>query len=335
MKLETNFSILKHNTFGIDAKCNAFVEYTSIDELRQFIVDVKGQPQPILHIGGGSNLLFLKDFEGIILHSKIKDIEVVEENDDYVLVKAGAGVVWDDFVQFCVNNNFYGAENLSYIPGEVGASPVQNVGAYGVEAKDIIFKVEVVDAKTAELIVLDGKDCGFGYRYSNFKGPWKDKYYVHHVVFKLGKSASYKLEYGKIKETLGDKPLSLKNIRETIVAIRKDKLPDPKEIGSAGSFFTNPVVEKSVFENIHKEYENMPFYLLADGNVKIPAGWLIEQCGWKGKNYKNVGVYEKQSLIIVNRGGAIGAEVAELAQLICADVKVKFGIVINPEVCYI
>lgn len=334
MRTESNFSLLKHNTFGINAKCRTFVEYNSADEIANFIKS-QAEKATILHIGGGSNLLFLKDFDGIILHSKIMGFEKTAEDENSVWLKVGAGVKWDDFVLYCVNNNLYGAENLSFIPGEVGASPVQNVGAYGAEAKDIIDEVEVIDSKNAEIKTIKGENCGFAYRYSNFKGIWKGLYYVLNVTFKLSKTPNFKLEYGKIKESLGDKQVTLQNVRSTIVTIRKNKLPDPAEIGSAGSFFTNPIVEYSVYENLKGQYDTMPAYMLEDGRVKIPAGWLIEQCGWKGKNYKNVGVYEKQSLIIVNRGNAIGKEVEELAELIQTDVKSKFGIEIHPEVCYI
>lgn len=333
MKIKTNYSLLHNNTFGIDVKCNQFVEYSSVEELQDYIKT--GEKAKTLHIGGGSNLLFLKDFEGTILHCAIKTIELVKDDEASVYLRVGAGVIWDDFVKYCVDNGYYGAENLSYIPGEVGASPVQNVGAYGVEAKDIISKVEVVDTKTAELKVLEAEDCSFGYRFSKFKTEWKDLYFVHHVIFRLSKTESYKLEYGKIKESLGAEKPSLQSVRNCIVSIRKDKLPEPSEIGSAGSFFKNPIVERAQFEALQKEYPQMPFYNVDENQVKIPAGWLIEQCGWKGKNYKNVGVYEKQSLIIVNRGGAKGSEVEELANIICNDVFTRFSIKISPEVCYI
>lgn len=333
MKIKTNYSLLHNNTFGIDVKCNQFVEYSSVEELQDYIKT--GEKAKTLHIGGGSNLLFLKDFEGTILHCAIKTIELVKDDKASVYLRVGAGVIWDDFVKYCVDNGYYGAENLSYIPGEVGASPVQNVGAYGVEAKDIISKVEVVDTKTAELKVLEAEDCSFGYRFSKFKTEWKDLYFVHHVIFRLSKTESYKLEYGKIKESLGAEKPCLQSVRNCIVSIRKDKLPEPSEIGSAGSFFKNPIVERAQFEALQKEYPQMPFYNVGENQVKIPAGWLIEQCGWKGKNYKNVGVYEKQSLIIVNRGGAKGSEVEELANIICNDVFTRFSIKISPEVCYI
>ncbi|MCR5570446.1 MAG: UDP-N-acetylmuramate dehydrogenase [Paludibacteraceae bacterium] len=334
MIIKSDFSLLKNNTFGIDVKCRRFVEYSSVDELQNYI-KAEDHLSETLHIGGGSNLLFLNNFEGTILHCKMKTIDLVDENQTSVFLRVSAGVVWDDFVKYCVDNGYYGAENLSYIPGEVGAAPVQNVGAYGVEAKDIIYKVEVADAKTAELKEIDAADCCFGYRYSKFKTDWKGLYYVHHVVFKLSKEASFKLDYGKIKECLGNKQPTLQAVREAIIAIRKDKLPEPSEIGSAGSFFKNPIVERGVFDKLVKEHPQMPFYNVDDNRVKIPAGWLIEQCGWKGKNYKNVGVYEKQSLIIVNRGGATGAEVEELANKICEDVYRRFDIKITPEVCYI
>ena len=330
MIIKSDFSLLRHNTFGIDAKCSRYIEYSSVEEL-QNIVKMDSGLNHTLHIGGGSNLLFLNDFNGTILHCDIKTIEIVEEDNTSAYIRVGAGVVWDNFVNFCVDHSYYGAENLSYIPGEVGAAPVQNVGAYGVEAKDIIYKVEVVDTKTAELKVFDAADCCFG----KFKAEWKGAYFVHHVVFKLNKTSSFKLEYGKIKECLDGRQPTLQTVRDTIIAIRKEKLPEPSEIGSAGSFFKNPIVQRSVFDKLLKEHPNMPFYIVDDNMVKIPAGWLIEQCGWKGRNHKNVGVYEKQSLIIVNRGGATGAEVEELANMIVNDVNTHFGIKINPEVCYV
>lgn len=335
MKIETNFSLLKYNTFGIKASCLFFLNYSTIEELEAFIADEQWKSLPKLHIGGGSNLLFLSDYKGVVLHSSIKTIEKVQENEECVFLRVGSGVIWDDFVAYCVDHNLCGAENLSYIPGEVGASPVQNVGAYGVEAKDIISEVEVIDANTGEKSIYKGAECGFAYRQSNFKGPWKDRFYVHHVVFRLSKEPHFKLEYGRINEVLRGEKATLKTIREAIISIRKDKLPDPQTIGSAGSFFTNPVVSKAKFNELAKEYDKMPYFELGDDKYKIPAGWLIEQCGWKGKTVKHVGVYEKQSLIIVNHGGAVGSEVAELAEDIKNDVLTRFGIEIKPEVCYI
>ncbi len=330
-----NFQLKKRNTFGIHVVAKEFVEYDTVEDLRQIIKN--GIPKKHLHIGGGSNLLFLNDFyDGLILHSNIKSLEIIEENDLSATVKAGSGVKWDDFVAFCIKNDLYGAENLSYIPGEVGASPVQNVGAYGVEAKDIIDSVEVADVETAQLKVIPGSECGFGYRASNFKTVWKSKFFVHHVIFKLSKTKMFSLEYGHIMDALEDKEnITLNSVRNAIVNIRKNKLPEPEEIGSAGSFFKNPIVDQSVFNELLRKYPEMPHFMAGEQNVKIPAAWLIEQCGWKGKNYKNAGVYSKQSLILINHGGATGQDIAELATLIIDDVMHKFGIKLSPEVCFI
>lgn len=336
MDIITAHSLIDNNTFGIDAKCDSFIEYQTLEDLIQIVKSGKLSNQKYLHIGGGSNLLFLNDFNGLILHSQIKGIEVIAENETETTLRVGAGVCWDDFVAYCVDKNLYGAENLSYIPGEVGASPVQNVGAYGVEAKDIITRVEVVDAETGECKVIENKDCGFSYRHSNFKDIWKNRYFVHHVIFSLKKDSTLKLDYGNIKGALSQfDVINLKTVRAAIIDIRKNKLPDPKDIGSAGSFFMNPIVKLDVFKKIQERYPNVPFYTVSDDLVKIPAGWMIEKCGWKGKKYKHVGVYEKQALILINCGGGTGEEVKELASLICEDVKKEFGIQISPEVCFI
>ena len=336
MKVETQYSLLGHNTFGIDVKCDKFIEYSNEEELLQ-IVKEEIDNGNVLHIGGGSNLLFLRDFNGTVLHSAIRDMVVVEESEYDVRLRVGAGVKWDDFVACCVKNNYYGVENLSYIPGEVGAAPVQNVGAYGCEAKDIIEEVEVMNTKTGMIEIKKNEECDFAYRHSRFKREWAGLYFVLHVTFRLSKEPKFNLEYGRIREALDAKgvPLSLAAVRDVIVETRKSKLPEPTETGSAGSFFKNPVVDNATYESLKKEYENMPAFDLPDGRVKIPAGWLIEQCGWKGKQYKNAGVYSKQALILVNNGCATGMDVKELSEKIISDVKGHFNIELSPEVCFI
>lgn len=330
-----NYSLLKNNTFGIDVKCNEFVEYDSLEELK-YLVKTIDFNNNVLHIGGGSNLLFINDYNGTILHSAIVDIEHVEDTDDFSFIRVGAGLKMDDFVAYCVENDLFGAENLSYIPGEVGAAPVQNVGAYGVEATDIIDRVELIDIETADMETKNNAECQFGYRNSKFKNEWKNKYIVHHVVFRLRKNRSFNLNYGNLSKVLcNPEDITLQKIRNTIIDIRKNKLPEPSEIGSAGSFFKNPVVEEQIFRRILSEYPEMPYYNVDNGMIKIPAGWLIEKCGLKGKKHKNAAVYEKQALILVNCGGATGSDVKELSEIVMKAVMDKFGISITPEVCFI
>ena len=303
MKDFVNYSLLNHNTFGMDVKAKRYVEYDSEDELVQLLSSLQGK---VLHIGGGSNLLFCGDFDGTILHSAIKGIEVVEdvEGDDEVLVRVGAGEVWDDFVAWAVAEGYGGVENLSLIPGEVGASAVQNIGAYGVEAKDVIAMVEAVDMASGEKRLFANAECGYAYRQSIFKQELKGKYAITYVIYRLQKQPKLKLEYGNILAALEDKAqVTVADVRRAIIDIRNAKLPDPKVVGNAGSFFMNPVVSREKFLSIQKDYPTMPFYDV-DGGVKIPAGWLIEQCGWKGKSLGRAGVHDKQALVLVNRGGA-------------------------------
>ncbi|MBQ6751480.1 MAG: UDP-N-acetylmuramate dehydrogenase [Bacteroidaceae bacterium] len=334
MKDFVNYSLLNHNTFGMDVKAKRYVEYDSEDELVQLLSSLQGK---VLHIGGGSNLLFCGDFDGTILHSAIKGIEVVEdvEGDDEVLVRVGAGEVWDDFVAWAVAEGYGGVENLSLIPGEVGASAVQNIGAYGVEAKDVIAMVEAVDMASGEKRLFANAECGYAYRQSIFKQELKGKYAITYVIYRLQKQPKLKLEYGNILAALEDKAqVTVADVRRAIIDIRNAKLPDPKVVGNAGSFFMNPVVSREKFLSIQKDYPTMPFYDV-DGGVKIPAGWLIEQCGWKGKSLGRAGVHDKQALVLVNRGGASSEEIVTLCNTICKDVHERFGIDIHPEVNFI
>lgn len=339
MREEDSFSLLHYNTFGLDMRCRTFMEYDTVEELEKIVSSGLLSRSKWLHIGGGSNLLFLNDdFEGVVLHSKIKRIEILEdaEQKDDVLVRVGAGVVWDDFVEWCVERGLGGVENLSLIPGEVGASPVQNIGAYGTEAKDVICRVEAMDVNNVLVREFTNEECQFAYRNSFFKK--NGNYIVTYVTFLLKRESAYhyNLEYGNMRKALeGVKDINLKSIRKSIVAIRSAKLPDPKEIGSAGSFFKNPVVPLSVYERVLKDYPQMPSYEVSATERKIPAGWLIEQCGWKGKHLGRAGVYEKQALVLVNIGGASGKEIWNLAEEIVKSVKEKFGIEISPEVCLV
>lgn len=322
------------NTFGLDVKAAVFLEYKSVEELEKLIVAGR-ITSPYLHIGGGSNLLFTGDYRGVILHSLIRGIEVTEEDNETVTVRVGAGVIWDDFVAYCVEHGWYGAENLSLIPGEVGASAVQNIGAYGVEVKDLIVAVETVNIQGVRR-VYSMNECEYSYRNSLFKRPEMKHVFVTHVNFRLSKKEVFTLDYGTIRQELEKYPtLELKTLRKVIINIRKSKLPDPEILGNAGSFFMNPVVKRDVFEELKKDYPLMPFYVLDDERVKIPAGWMIDQCGWKGKSLGPAAVHDKQALVLVNRGGATGADIIALSDAVRASVREKFGIDIHPEVNFI
>ena len=329
MKDIANYSLLSRNTFGMDVKAKRFVEYDNEEELKALIPTLSGE---VLHMGGGSNLLFKGDFEGTVLHSAIKGIEVVDESAESALVRVGAGEVWDDFVAWAVERGLGGVENLSLIPGEVGASAVQNIGAYGVEAKDVIALVEAIDLSNGQRRVFGTEECNYAYRQSIFKNALKGKYAITYVTYRLQKQPVLKLDYGNIRAVLGGNGQhTISDVRQAIIDIRNAKLPDPKVQGNAGSFFMNPVVSREKFLSIQKDYPQMPFYEV-EGGVKIPAGWMIDQCGWKGKSLGRAGVHDKQALVLVNLGGATSDEIITLCNTICKDVKEKFGIDIHPEV---
>lgn len=348
MKDIRDYSLLAHNTFGIDAKCKRFLEYSSVEEAQQIVAGLTDADKPLLILGGGSNLLLTGDYEGTVLHSAVMGIEVLgngelaaAEHDDallnpeFVFLRCGSGEVFDDVVAYAVEHGYHGAENLSIIPGEVGASAVQNIGAYGVEAKDIIYKVEAVEIARGRVVVFDNQDCHYSYRQSKFKHEWKDKYLVTHVVYRLSRSFVPDLDYGNIRASLAANHIenpTAQQLRDVIIEIRNAKLPDPKVQGNAGSFFMNPIVEKTKFEELAAQYPGMPHYTIDGEHEKIPAGWMIDQCGWKGKSLGRAGVHDKQALVLVNRGGATGEEIVNLCETIRKDVKQKFGIDIHPEV---
>ena len=343
MKDLKDYSLLAHNTFGIDAKCSRFVEYASVEEAQQLVASLTEADQPLLILGGGSNLLLTGDYQGTVLHSAIMGIEVMEnssfENQEdekgSVFLKCGSGEVFDDVVAYAVEHGYHGAENLSIIPGEVGASAVQNIGAYGVEAKDIIYKVEAVEIATGKVVNFDNADCQYSYRQSKFKHEWRDKYLVTHVIYRLSKTFTPDLDYGNIRTSLAAKHIdepTAQQLRDVIIEIRNAKLPDPKVEGNAGSFFMNPIVEKAKYDELAAQYPGMPHYTIDAEHEKIPAGWMIDQCGWKGKNLGRAGVHDKQALVLVNRGGATGEEIVKLCETIRKDVFEKFGIEIHPEV---
>ena len=322
------------NTFGVDVSAASFFEYGSEDELCEGIA-AGSITMPYLHIGSGSNLLFIKDYEGTVLHSCIKGIDVTTENEDRVWVRVGAGVVWDDFVAYCVEHNWYGTENLSLIPGEVGASAVQNIGAYGVEVKDLVTSVETVNI-LGEKRVFRVQECEYAYRKSIFKRPEMKSVFVTYVNFCLSKKEFYMLDYGTIRQELAKYPaVDLKTLRHVIIGIRESKLPDPKILGNAGSFFMNPIVPRVQFEALQRQYPPMPHYDVDEERVKIPAGWMIDRCGWKGKALGAAAVHDKQALVLVNLGGASGADIVLLSDAVRASVYEKFGIEIYPEVNFI
>lgn len=342
MNTKYNYSLLKHNTFGINVAADTFFEYSSVEELSDFITTLRHtseEQKPILHIGEGSNLLFLDNFNGVILHSQIKNIQRISERKNVIVLRVGSGLKWDDFVAYCTLNGFCGIENLSGIPGEVGASAVQNIGAYGVEAADTILRVEVVDLETGKKRLISKKDCQYGYRNSIFKNEYKGRYAVTYVHYKLSKKFVPNLSYKALKTVVDVKyecrQLTPTDIRKEVIHLRDEKLPDPNVLGNAGSFFMNPVVGKQQLEQFQKEYTHVPFYEIDEERVKIPAAWLIEQCGWKGKILGTVGVYSKQPLVLVNCGGATGRDVADLAAAVSQSVHEKFGIDLHPEVNFI
>ncbi len=332
MIYHSDYSLRRHNTFGLDVRCADFFVYENRDELLQLHRRgvFSGEWLPV---GEGSNLLLMSDLQYPVVQSGIKTLAVESETDEEVVLRAGAGVVWDEFVLHCVSNGWGGVENLSFIPGLVGASPVQNIGAYGVEAKDVIADVEVFDTCKGEIFFLRNDECQFEYRGSVFKR--NKQWLVVSVAYRLEKkNHTFRLDYGNVLERMAGKSVTLQNVRDTIVEIRREKLPLPAEIGSAGSFFKNPVVSTERFEALRAVYPDVPHYVLEQG-VKIPAAWLISQCGWKGKRLGSAGVYEKQPLILVNLGGATGADILQLMRNIQDDVRKRFGISLEPEVCLV
>ena len=335
MRIEYNYDLSKQNTFRMKVFCACYIEYASTQELES--IDFDSLPQPIMSIGGGSNLLFTGDFPGTVLHSVIKTVKYVDMGFDDVPVIVGSGVCVDDFIAEVCGHGLWGMENLSLIPGDMGAAAVQNIGAYGVEIKDVISGVVCYDIKERKKVKFSLAECAYGYRDSMFKRSDR-RYIITSVLVRLSRRYAPKLEYKGVRSALGledgafPENLTPQMVRDAIIGVRRIKLPDPAEIGSAGSFFKNPVVGNEVFLKLLAEYPNMPHYTVDESHTKIPAGWMIEQCGWKGKSLGKAGVYEKQSLVLVNRGGATPDEIVTLCQTIVEDVLGKFGIRIEPEV---
>ena len=332
MNIQENISLKEYNTFGIDVNAKRFVSIASVYQLQQLIKEEKD----IFLISGGSNMLLTKDIETLVVHINFKGISIDQQNHNDVYITVNAGENWHEFVLWCVSLNYGGLENLSLIPGNVGTCPIQNIGAYGVEVKDTITKVEAIEIKTGKLVSFSAEECQFGYRNSIFKNKAKGKYILTSVSFKLTKN-NHKLNtsYGAIESELSSKGITnptIKDISDAVITIRQSKLPDPKEIGNSGSFFKNPVISKEHFEKLQKNYPNIPSYVISDTEIKVPAGWLIEQSGFKGKRFGNYGVHEKQALVLVNYGDASGKEIYELAQKIQRTIKDTFDIDLEIEV---
>lgn len=330
MRIIENFDLTPITTFHLPVKTRWYAEYNSLPELKSILNDTRFLSLKWLHIGGGSNLLFTSDFDGLIIHSAMKGLEIKNDDGDSVTVEVESGVIWDDFVRWTIEHNLYGAENLAIIPGEVGASAVQNIGAYGVEVKDIIAEVTCYDTLKEETVIFDNEQCEYAYRDSYFK-HCASRYIVLSVTFRLSRSQHFTLEYGPLKELNGNSELTLSEVYSKIAEIRNSKLPDPDKIGSAGSFFKNPVVNKAKFDGLMAQYPGMPHYPVGK-EYKIPAGWLIENAGLKGFSIGKAQVYPKQCLVLVNNGGASIKDIVQLYRYVVSVVDKKYGIRLSPEV---
>ncbi len=333
--IKEDFSLHSFNTFHINSIARYFTEVNSVETLREFISSAKLNETPLLILGGGSNLLFTGNFNGIVVHLINKGIEIIAKTDDKVLIKASAGENWHEFVNYCVNKGFGGLENLSLIPGSVGSCPIQNIGAYGVEVKDSFRSLEALDMQTGKLQVFSKEECRFGYRDSIFKKDLKGKNAICSVTFELTLNPEVHLEYGAIKQELADMGIQnpgIADVSKAVCNIRESKLPDPKILGNAGSFFKNPTVDQEIVDKLVETFPKMVFYPLGDQKVKLAAGWLIEQCGWKGFREGDAGVHEKQSLVLVNYGNATGSSILTLAHRIQNSVYERFGVKLEMEV---
>jgi len=332
MSLQENISLRSHNTFGIDVKTKKLATVKNVNELKNIL---SNNLLPLCILGGGSNILFTKDFDGLIIKNELKGIQLINENDTEIYLKVASGEVWHEFVLFCIENNYCGIENLSLIPGSVGASPMQNIGAYGVEVKDFITEVEAMHLKSLKITYFSTNDCEFDYRSSIFKTKEKGNYFITSVTFRLNKQPNINTSYGAIQSELEAKGISnptIKDVSDAVICIRESKLPNPKEIGNAGSFFKNPSVSNEKAEALKNEFPAIPNYPQNNGTTKIAAGWLIEQCGFKGKTFGNYGVHKNQALVLVNYGGAQGKDIYALSETIIDAVQQKFGILLEREV---
>lgn len=334
MRDERDYSLLSHNTFGIDARCQRYVEFASVDEAQMVASMLREEGSPFMIIGAGSNLLLTKDFEGTAVRSSLRGISLTEHNGK-ALLRCGSGETWDDVVAWTVGMGFTDMVNLSLIPGDVGASAVQNIGAYGSEVCQLIDEIHAVEIDTGRRRIIKAQECRYAYRDSKFKHEWSRRWLITHVVYRLQRNTQLNTEYGNIKaelERLGIAHPTPQQLREVIIDIRRSKLPDPMLLGNAGSFFTNPIVSRSKYEQLAAAHPQMPHYYIDEDHEKIPAGWMIEQCGWKGRSLGRAAVHDKQALVLVNLGGASGQDIVDLCDAIRRDVARQFGIDLIPEV---
>lgn len=332
VKIKENFSLKNYNTFGIDVKARYFVSAGNVEEIKEVLANHR-DCFPFIIMGEGSNILFTKDFNGLIIQPALKGIKIIENDLENSIVEVGAGENWDDFVKWSVNSNLGGIENLSLIPGSTGSCPIQNIGAYGVEVKNVIERVNYLDLETFNKVSLSNSECEFDYRTSIFKSQLKNRVIITSVVFRLRHNPVFNVEYGNLQaeiEKTGN--INLESIRNAVINIRRYKLPDPGILGNAGSFFKNPVIDTATAKELKKNYSSMPQFPVSEQWVKIPAGWLIEQCGWKGKRLGNAGVHNKQALVIVNYGNSSGEEILDISLRISDSVFSEFGIKLEPEV---
>lgn len=333
--ISENISLKNFNTFGIDAKARYFASFSDTETLVELLSNPIVKTKPRLVLGGGSNLLLTKDYDGVVLKNELKGKQLIAEDDTYYYVQSGAGEIWHQLVMYCIANNYAGIENLALIPGCVGASPMQNIGAYGVEIKDTFHSLEAMNVHEGIIKTFTLEECAFGYRESVFKRKEKDNWIILSVTFKLSKRPALNTSYGAIDvelEKMNLDRITIKDIAQAVINIRTSKLPDPAVIGNAGSFFKNPVVPLAVYEKIKTHYNNAPCYPVNEHEVKVPAGWLIESAGWKGKTFDNYGVHKNQALVLVNYGGATGKQIYNLSTEIIENIKSKFGIELEREV---
>ena len=335
MEVLKDVSLKAFNTFGIEAKADLLMHVKSVQDLREVYGDENLKEQEKLILGGGSNILLTKDFKGLVMINSIQGRSIVKESDDHVWVKVGGGEVWHEFVLWTISEGWGGVENLSLIPGSVGAAPMQNIGAYGVELKDSFYELEAFNKETGKVEVFQHSACEFGYRTSVFKTALKDRYVIVNVTFCLNKKPIFNTSYGAIEKQLQNdqvEELSLKAVSDAVIVIRESKLPDPKKIGNSGSFFKNPIISREQFDKLIVKYPDVAHYDVGDGNIKIAAGWLIDKSGWKGKRFGEYGVHEKQALVLVNYSSARGNDIYQLSEDIMEDVRKRFGIELEREV---
>lgn len=335
MNIIENYPLLKLNTFGVDVKAKYFTSINTINELIEVTNTNVFKDLELLILGGGSNILFTKDFDGLVILNNIKGKEIIDQNQQSIFLKVGAGENWHELVMYCVDNGWGGIENLSLIPGNTGTAPMQNIGAYGVEIKETFIELEALEISSGKIIKFNNSDCEFGYRESVFKNKMKNQYIILNITLELKKNPVLNINYGDVKAILESQNIknpAIKEVSNAIISIRQSKLPDPKKIGNSGSFFKNPIVSLNQLELIKKKYPNVVNYEINENEFKIAAGWLIERAGWKGKKFNNYGIHEKQALVLVNYGLANGMEIFELSEKIILDIKDKFGITLEREV---